>query len=248
MLTPTEIARVYAKRAAWYDVTAVIYVLTGFRGAAYRRMAVRALCLRQGETVVEIGCGTGVNFPLLLEAVGPRGRLIGVDMTPEMLAQARKRVERRGWKNVDLVTSRASEYEFPAGISGVISTFALTLEPQYDAVIRRAASALRPAGRFVVLDFKLPDGWPRWLTRFWSWILSPFGVTLDLSERHPWESVARYLSSYRFRTVYSGLAYVAAGTRDGRPAVDSSDMSVRQGLAVSVTEWKEDERCHPCCG
>jgi len=180
---------------------------------------------------VEICCGTGLNLSLLQKEIGPQGRLIGVDMTSEMLAQARRRVERNGWQNVALVQSRASEYELPADINGVISTFALTLEPEYDAVIEQAANALAPGSRVAVLDFKQPERWPRWLVSFWLWTLRPFGVILDLGERHPWESIARYLGDYGFRAVYWGLAYVAVGTQVG-----GSD---RKALAAASAGGKE---------
>jgi demethylmenaquinone methyltransferase/2-methoxy-6-polyprenyl-1,4-benzoquinol methylase len=73
--------------------------------------------------------------------------------------------------------------------------------------------ALRPGGKFVVLDFKTPQRWPRWFLSFWLLITRPFGVTLDLGDRHPWESVSRYLNGYRFERLYWGLAYAASGTR-----------------------------------
>jgi demethylmenaquinone methyltransferase/2-methoxy-6-polyprenyl-1,4-benzoquinol methylase len=103
------VAEVYGKRARWYDFTANLYYLLGFREQAYRRRAVRRLELHEGETVVEIGCGTGLNFPLIEHDIGPGGKLIGVDLTPEMLARARRRVDRHGWTNVELVQSSARE-------------------------------------------------------------------------------------------------------------------------------------------
>lgn len=211
-LTPQQQAQVYRKRARRYDVTANLYYLLGFREQAYRRMAVDALDLHEGDQVVEIGCGTGLNFALIEQAIGPDGKLIGVDLTPEMLAQARRRVQRQGWRNVELVESRAGEYTFPKGTHGVLSTFALTLEPEYEEVIRRGAEALLPGGRWVVLDFKVPERWPGSLVWLWLQVTRPFGVTLDLKDRHPWESIARHLTQYHCRTFYGGLAYIASGT------------------------------------
>ena len=62
----------YRKRARRYDLAVQLYRLVGFRVRRYREEAVGALALREGDTVVEIGCGTGLNFPLL-EAGGTRG-------------------------------------------------------------------------------------------------------------------------------------------------------------------------------
>src|SRR5215813_11267280 len=63
----------YRDRARHYDITANLYYLLGFRVQASRRRAVRALALRPGDTVVEIGCGTGLNFSLVEQVIGPEG-------------------------------------------------------------------------------------------------------------------------------------------------------------------------------
>ena len=147
-LSKPEIRALYGRRAGHYDFTANLYYLLGFREWAYRKKAVRALRLAPDDTVVEIGCGTGLNFRLLQEAVGRDGHIIGVDLTGAMLAQARDRVRREGWRNVDLVHADASRYDFPPGMNGTLSTFALTLVPEYHAVVARGARALAPGGRF----------------------------------------------------------------------------------------------------
>ncbi|HEY5601813.1 MAG TPA: class I SAM-dependent methyltransferase [Gammaproteobacteria bacterium] len=209
----SQISNLYQQRAAHYDLTANLYYLLGFREQAYRKRAVAALRLEPGDTVVELGCGTGLNFSLLQQAVGPAGKIIGVDLAAPMLAQAKMRVERYGWSNVELVQADAAAYEFPQGIGGMLSTFALTLAPEYDAIIQSAAKALSPGKRCVVLDFKQPKRVPLWLVRFGALIARPFGVTLDLAERHPWESIERHLSKVAFEERYLGFVYIAVGER-----------------------------------
>ena len=95
-LDRTEIAALYQRRARRYNFTANLYYLMGFREWAYRKRAVRSLRLAPGDTVVEIGCGTGLNFPSLERAVGTEGRIIGVDLTDTMLEQGHRRGA-RGW-------------------------------------------------------------------------------------------------------------------------------------------------------
>lgn len=80
----SQLVSTYNKRARHYDLTANLYYLIGLREWAYRKQAIRALKLQRGDRVVEIGCGTGLNFPLLLEAVGSGGAVVGVDITPTM--------------------------------------------------------------------------------------------------------------------------------------------------------------------
>lgn len=206
-----DLKRLYQKRARHYDFTANLYYLIGFREWAYRRRAVEALRLHRGATVVEIGCGTGLNFPLLEDAVGPAGTIIGVDLTLAMLDQARVRVNARGWTNVQLMQGDAAAYRFPPGVSGVLSTFALTLVPAYEQIIKHGAAALRPSSRFVVLDLKAPEKWPLWLIYLGVFLTRPLGVTMDLIHRHPWEVMQRYFDHIVVTELYGGGAYIAAG-------------------------------------
>ncbi|HSQ85586.1 MAG TPA: methyltransferase domain-containing protein, partial [Desulfobacterales bacterium] len=151
-LDKKSIALLYGRRAKLYDFSANAYYLLGFRELAYRKIGVKALNLKKGDTVIEIGCGTGLNFSLLRKQVGPKGNIIGVDLTPEMLEEADKRIRRNGWQNVTLVQSDAAVFRFPEHVDGIISTFALTLVPEYDNVIQKGAIALSLNARFVIVD------------------------------------------------------------------------------------------------
>ena len=149
---------------------------------------------------------------MLHDAVGESGRVIGGDLTPGMLEQARRKIEKNGWSNVELVNSDAAQYEFPEKVEGIISTFAFTLVPEYDALVQKSARVLSPGGRFVLLDFKRPEGWPLWLVKLFVFLTSPFGVSLDLEDRHPWESVERYFERTGFRDLYFGAIYICTGS------------------------------------
>jgi ubiquinone/menaquinone biosynthesis C-methylase UbiE len=108
--------------------------------------------LKRGDLVVDIGCGTGLNFVPLQEAVGPEGKIIGVDLTDAMLDQARQRISEHGWKNVELVQSDAGHYTFPDHVDGIISVFALSFIPDSASVIQNGSIALSPSRMWVVLD------------------------------------------------------------------------------------------------
>jgi demethylmenaquinone methyltransferase/2-methoxy-6-polyprenyl-1,4-benzoquinol methylase len=208
-----EVIDLYQKRAKRYDFTANLYYLFGFRLKAYRKRAVQALNLQCGDTVIEIGCGTGLNFPLLRQAVGPEGRIVGVDVTDAMLVQARKRVEENSWLNVELVQSDAASFQFPHGARGIISTFAITLSPDFDEIIQNGCKVLSPGGRWVILDFKLPSSWLSRLAPFLVFLTRPFGVSMELATRHPWESIDRYLNNTSLTELYGGFVYIATGDR-----------------------------------
>ncbi|MEX2162336.1 MAG: methyltransferase domain-containing protein [Anaerolineales bacterium] len=177
-----RIIDLYRRQAKGYDASGI--------GAleSKRRQAVGLLKLSPGDLVVDIGCGTGLNFPFLQSAVGSSGKIIGVDLTDAMLNQARERVSEHGWQNIELVQCDASVYEFPDGVDGIISAFALTFIPDAYGVIQNGAAALAPGKRFVVLDMAWPRGWPLWLRHLIP-LLPSYGVTSETIQRRPWESI-----------------------------------------------------------
>lgn len=213
MLNRQELIELYRRRAKRYDFTANLYYLVGFREWSYRKKAVSALDLSPGDTVVEIGCGTGLNFDLLQQQVGSEGKIIGVDLTDAMLRQAQTRIDDKGWKNVNLVQCDASTYEFPAGVDGILSTFALTLVPEFDAVIEHGAAALGEGKHWVVADLKMPSNFFRHFYPLLLPIFGPFGVTLDLQSRHPWESIQGHLGNVSNEDFFFGFTYVAYGKK-----------------------------------
>ena len=212
-----QIIDIYRKRARNYDVTANLYYLFGYPEWAYRRRAVAALNLKPGDIVVEIACGTGLNFPLYQEAVGPTGKIIGVDLTDAMLEQARQRGKDNSWDNVELVHSDALAYQFPDGVDAVISTYALSLIPEADQVLDHAVKALAPGGRLALLDLQIPANWPAWLVSFGVWVMKPFAVKDEWIERRPWESIIQtmqnLLADVTVSEMYLGLTYVIAGKK-----------------------------------
>lgn len=209
VLNKRETRDLYRKRARNYDLAVLIYPLFGIRVNRYRQLTAKSLNLKPGDTVVELGCGTGLNFTYLQDQIGESGSIIGVDLTDAMLEVARQRVQDNGWKNVELVQSDMAEYQFPSGIDAALSTLAITLVPEYDQVIQHAAEALKTGRRLAILDLKRPDNWPQWLVRFVAWLNKPFGVSLELAERHPWESNSLYLDQVLFQEFYFGALYLS---------------------------------------
>jgi demethylmenaquinone methyltransferase/2-methoxy-6-polyprenyl-1,4-benzoquinol methylase len=187
---------------------------------------VQALRLRPGDTVVEIGCGTGLNFPLIEHQISPDGRIVGVDMTDAMLAQAQQRIEASGWTNISLVHAAAAEFEFPTGIDAILASYAHSLLPDCRQVIANGAAALSAGGRWVVLDVKVPDNMPRWLTRLG---IATVGRSTALEEwvvHRPWEQVRvamqETLADLSWTELFFGIAYLAAGSRQSLRNRDES--------------------------
>lgn len=210
-----HVIRTYRKRARHYDISAKLYYLLGYPQRAHRRRAMQALELRPGDTVVEIGCGTGLNFTQIQQAIGPAGRIVGVDLTDAMLARARRRIDAHGWRNVTLVQADALEVELPMGIDAILSTYALTHVPECAEVIARGCEVLSPGGRWVVLDTKLPENAPGWVAPLTLTALGPFAVTEEWAARRPWEAIRSAmnatLADVSWTELFFGFLFLAAG-------------------------------------
>ena len=209
--TREEVRQTYQKGARFYDLAVPLYYLAGMRIGRWRRMVVDALTLGSADKVVEIGCGTGLNFELLEQTIGSEGKIIGVDISEAMLDKAEVRVRNAGWQNVELICCAASDFSFPQDIRGILATGVLTYEPDFDKVIERGAQALAPGGKWAVLDYKMPGNWRRHLAPLFVALGSSFGVSKDLMGHHVWESVERHLENTRMHDLYGGFVYIVSG-------------------------------------
>jgi ubiquinone/menaquinone biosynthesis C-methylase UbiE len=221
----------YRRKAKHYNVVSRLYPVPGYPQQVLRRRAVRALGLRPGATVVDLACGTGQNFPLIERAIGPEGRIIGVDLTDAMLAQAQRRVEQSNWRNVSLVRADAADYTFPAGLDAILSTYALSHVPECGAVIARGAEALAPGGRWVVLDLKSPDHLPRLPARLGLALGRPFGSIDDWLARRPWEELRAAMEDVPGDLCWSEPCFGTAFLAVGSPALlgDHGDLAHASG-------------------
>ena len=207
----------YRKKAKHYDVTSRLYPAPGYPQRAQRLRAVRALGLRPGASVVDVACGTGLNFDLIEEAIGPGGRLIGVDLTDAMLARAQDRIATNGWRNISLVQADAADFDFPAGVDAILSTYALSQVPECAAVIAHGAAALSGGGRWVVLDLKVPDNTPGRLAQLGTAVVRPFASIDQWITRRPWEAIRaamqNELADVSWTELFFGTAFLGAGSR-----------------------------------
>jgi demethylmenaquinone methyltransferase/2-methoxy-6-polyprenyl-1,4-benzoquinol methylase len=220
--TKERLIETYRKKAVHYDITSRLYPAPGYPQRGQRLRAVRELRLRPGDTVVDVACGTGLNFPLIEDLIGSEGRIIGVDLTDAMLAQARARIQANGWSNISLVQADAADFGFPAGVDAILSTYALSQVPECAAVIAHGAAALSDGGRWVVLDLKLPANTPRWLAWLGTAIVRPFASIEVWLRRRPWETIRaamqEELADISWTELCLGTAFLAAGSRGSSPS------------------------------
>ena len=120
-----------------------------FLPSGLRKHAVDRLSLQRGDCVLEVGCGSGSNFPFLREAIGATGRIYGVDLSAGMLRKARKLSDRHHWTNIHLTEDDAANYVAPEPLDGVL----FSLSYKHDAALSdrvtpdlETASSGRPPG------------------------------------------------------------------------------------------------------
>jgi len=147
MADATAVADFYGRWAGLYDLVATR--TPGVR--AIREETADALDLQPGDTVVEMGCGTGANLPVLRDRVGAEGRVIGLDLTPGVLVRARRRIDRQGWTNVDVLRADATAPPIVAA-DAILGAFVVGLFEDPASVVDGWCELVASGGRIALLD------------------------------------------------------------------------------------------------
>lgn len=203
----------YKNAAAIYDRAFPVFSLGA--GPRIHRMIAQNVAVAPGATILDIGCGTGLMLGRLRARVGPRGRVIGIDMTEPMLARARQRVVAGGWRNVELHC--ADMTDFDPGPAADAAVFALSLsaaEPA--AVFRHTIRRLRPGGSVVIADGIPAHGrWYHPAINLYARLRAPL-VGSDLGRAAEIARLAReHLVDVRTEVIWAGLYTVISGRTRG---------------------------------
>lgn len=178
-----------------------------------RWQTIELLQLRPGDVVLDVACGTGLSFPLLMERIGPRGHLIGIEHSPEMMALARDRVAAANWGNVTLIESAVEDAAIPIAVDAVLFHFTHDVL-QSPSALQQVMRQTKPNARIALAGAKLA-----------SWILAPMNLwmlwrarkylTTFSGLRRPW----RYLESCAevavAQTYFLGTVYIAQASLKG---------------------------------
>jgi ubiquinone/menaquinone biosynthesis C-methylase UbiE len=205
----------YDRVARWYRFGEWTILLA----PGFRRRAVAHIGLKPGERVVEIGCGTGRNLALLRDAVGSEGRVIGVDASAGMLAEAQKVVSRHSWQNVTLMHKDAAKLTLDEPVDAVYFSLSYSVLPERAPALDRAWEAVRPGGRLVIMDAGIPH------TRLGRALapLAEIVATVFPGDPYsqPWEDLARISDSVAVERFELDLYFVCTASK--RQAAEDHD-------------------------
>jgi ubiquinone/menaquinone biosynthesis C-methylase UbiE len=181
-----------------------------------RRQAAETLRLNPGDRVLEIGCGTGRNFPHLRRQVGASGRIYGVDLSTGMLQRAQTMCERENWSNVILNQADAAEYVAPEPLDGVIFGLSYNTMPHHRSVLDHAWRQLRPGGRLVIVDAKLPTMGGDLVLPFGLWLMKHTMLGNPLVK--PWRDLAEIGGDFQMTEFLFGSYYICRATKPDHAA------------------------------
>ena len=204
-----SIARRYDKLAHVYGAVCASFLLR----PRLRREAVRRLDLPSGGTVLEVGCGTGSNLKHLLRQVGPGGHVIGIDVSPGMLARARRLCDRRGWGNVSLVEQDFGGPSAHKPVDAVLFSLTYSVLPEQRSALSKAWDLLAQDGTLVIMDAGLPEGWMGRLLRPTTVALSRATV-LGNPDSRPWEDLAALGADVEVDRFQLGTYYICRARKD----------------------------------
>lgn len=191
----------YRRLAQSYDASSAA-------GIAIREKTVALLNLQPGEVVVDMASGTGLSFASLLKAVGPNGRVVAIEHSPEMMVLARRRVQVAGWDNVSLIESAAQAADVPE-FDAVLFHYAHDVL-QSSAALARLFARAKPGARVAVAGAK-----------FTSWMLAPLNLWVMIRARpylstyaglrQPWRNLQTYVPDLMISPFLLDTGYIAHG-------------------------------------
>lgn len=205
-----NVYRLWGKHSFLYKFACVITFLG--QENKLRRLAVEMLELKKGDTVLDLACGTGLNFKFLEDTVGSSGKIIAFDYSNEMLTAAKQKTKKNNWKNIIFFQGDAAQLSLNTKVDGILSTLGISAIPQHKEALKKAFDILRNNGKISILDAQLPLG-------FWS-IFNPL-ITYIYKHWACWdytknisEDLQQLAVDTKTEWYNGGVIYITYGTKN----------------------------------
>lgn len=192
----------YRMRASVYD-----HELAAFE--PIRRRAIASLSLQRGATVLDVGCGTGLSFEQLQQAIGPQGRIIGIEQCPEMMEQAHHRVVRHGWQNVTLLNAPVEACTIAVQADAALFHFTHDILQTPEA-ISNVVHHLKPGARVVAAGLQWASPWA-WGANWFVLMAALHSVSTVAGLDQPWSRLARQVGRMQVSSTLMDCVYIASG-------------------------------------
>ena len=192
----------YRSRASIYDWELLL-------AEPIRQLTVSRLGLHRGDTVIDVGCGTGLSFNMLEGLVGRHGRILGIEQSAEMLERAQERIRRHRWRNITLCNSAVEDAVIPPSWDAALFHFTHDVM-RTPRAIENVANALKPGGRVAAAGLKWAPPWamPVNAAVLFAALRS---VTALAGLEAPWDYLSRFTSDLKIENLLGGGVYIASG-------------------------------------
>jgi demethylmenaquinone methyltransferase/2-methoxy-6-polyprenyl-1,4-benzoquinol methylase len=197
----------YKRRAKWYDNELLLF-------EPIRAEAIALLQLRPGDVVLDIGAGTGLSFDRLEGRIGPSGRIVAIEQSPEMMDQARERAAANHWRNIELVQAAAATARIPVPADAALFHFTHDILRD-EAALDNVFAHLKPGARVAAAGLQWAPPWAL-PTNGFVMLAALYSTTSLEGLGHPWSLLERRLSGFAVQHTLLGGIYIASGTYAAR--------------------------------
>jgi len=203
-LTPNRSTalRQYRSRARIYDLELALF-------EPVRQRAIELLRLKKGDSVLDVGCGTGLSLTALEGLVGAEGSIIGIEQSPEMLERARARATENNWTNIAFISASVEEAAIPRAADAALFHFTHDIM-RTPAAVANVVGHLKPGARVVAAGLKWAPIRTMPLNLFvWNAAMRSTSTLEGLAR--PWSNLDPLVADIQVEQMLGGTIYVASG-------------------------------------